>query len=153
MEYKIIEIAPVEGDDDVLVTVAYWYNDFVSWLDREPDFIEQHLIGDIPRQQPIRNRVGQYLGKDNVWISPWVLNENDQWVDFVPDMKDVQHEDVNLDDYILPAIDARAQKVKENPPTAKTDFFRPNELKHNRKVQALGRDPRVLKHLNRSKRI
>ena len=153
MEYQIVQVSAGEGENDLLLTVHYWYNDFDRGLGRTPDVIEDHLFTDIPARRPIMNEVGQFLGSDGVWLTPWELVD-DEWIYKVPAEGTYRMEDLDIDKFVIPPIEGRAQLLAElRPPSGRVDKFKPNEIKPNGRANALARREDVLSLRNRTKRV
>lgn len=112
MQYRIESIEPGEGDNDVIVTVAYWHGEMRG----KPDFVEDHEICNVPEPHayPKRNYLGQYYSKvTGELASEWVLTDDGEWVPRTPDPDEVVFEDAppDLDGPITQPLQRRALEV------------------------------------------
>jgi hypothetical protein len=155
VEYQIADIGPGVGDNDLLVTLHVWYSDFDRGLGKKPDHIRHHTIENIPNTRPIVNEVGQFLGADGVWITPWELVD-DEWVEVEVPASLLRLEDVpddELESLITATVDDVALRIEKNRPRLAEDVFKPGEFKVNKKSSALGKRALVQAQRGKTKRV
>jgi hypothetical protein len=115
VDFEILDIEPGRNEDDVVVTVGYWYDDRARARSKPPDYVDHQEITGIELVVPRRNRLGQFYGLDGVLVSPYEEVDGD-WVPMEPDPAKHQMQEVPLGFVISEAVMLRSWKVLEEQP-------------------------------------
>lgn len=115
MRYQITDITPIGGDRDVLVELAYWYDDN-ALPTADPDLVSHLLIVNLPTPRPVprANELGQWVRADDGATAPFVEVDG-EWRPWMPQPGDPDHvfdmPDVDDAQVLLTAIDEHIDEV------------------------------------------
>lgn len=127
MRYEIVSVTPGNTDDAVLVRVHVWALESDRARKKAPDFIHEHVAHGMvePKLRPKRDVFDRYIPIDTpenrtaangelAPIVPYHLNEDGQWVTFIPPADQIQWEldpDYSFEDDLIKRVTAGARQA------------------------------------------